>query len=87
MEVLHRQGAEMLRRYFAKNHKERCLKLTDLWLSYLDRDDITQADIDRFFQGYLESEPDGGSGRIDLLFRFKNWAHESGFGIEGGPIW
>jgi hypothetical protein len=84
MEVSHRQGAEMLRRYFEKNRKDRCLKLTDLWLSYFDRGDITQAD---FFQGYIESEPDGGSARIDLLMRCKGWAYESGFRVEEGPIW
>jgi len=81
-------GAAQLRHYFEEMarahpdpHWRNGVVLCNQWLGLI-AGPATQADIDRFI-ARLDSEPEPGSGWLDLAIQFRAWARAQGFGVDG----
>jgi hypothetical protein len=81
-------GASGLLRYFegvarasARPHWRNGVVMCNRWLGLI-AGPATQADIDRFIE-QLVSEPEPGSGWLDLGIQFRAWARSQGFRIDG----
>ena len=74
-------GASELLRYYEKlaekfpqsPHWQNGVELCQRWLRLASQGHVTQADIDEFVTR-LDSEPQPGSGWLDLGLRFRHWA-------------
>ncbi len=61
-------------------HWRNGVAMCDRWLALMARSDVSQTEIDAFIQR-LDTEPDCGTGWVEMGLRFRAWARKKGFKI------